>query len=87
MTDNLNITPETALKTLYTNLYPCLSKEHLPALDPNPLEETHFDFINNPAVNAARHKFLTSWKASVELETSYQTEIIKTTGTRVLLEN
>ena len=29
MTDNLNITPETALKTLYTNLYPNLSEEQL----------------------------------------------------------
>jgi DNA repair exonuclease SbcCD ATPase subunit len=83
MTDNLNITPETALKTLYTNLYPSVSKEHLPTLDPTPLEETHIDFINNPAVSAARHKFLTSWKASVKLETSYQAEIIKAAGTTV----
>ena len=83
MTDNLNITPETALKTLYTNLYPSLSEEHLPTLDPTPLEETHINFINNPAVSAAREKFLTSWKASVELETTYQAEIIKAAGTRV----
>ena len=75
MTDNLNLTSETALKTLYTNLYPSLSKEHLPTSDPTPLEETHIDFINNPAVNAARQKFLTSWKASVKLETSYQAEV------------
>ena len=47
MTDNLNITPETALKTLYTNLYPSLSEEHLPTLDPTPLEKTRIDFINN----------------------------------------
>ena len=77
MTDNLNITPETALKTLYTNLYPSLSEEHLPTLDPTPLEETHIDFINNPTVSAARNKFLTSWKASVEIETSYQAELNK----------
>ena len=77
MTDNLNITPETALKTLYTNLYPSLSEEHLPTLDPTPLEETHIDFINNPTVSAARNKFLTSWKASVEIETRYQAELNK----------
>ena len=83
MTDNLNITPETALKTLYTNLYPSLSEEYSPTRDPTPLEETHIDFINNPAISAARDKFLTSWKASVELETTYQAEIIKAAGTRV----
>jgi hypothetical protein len=77
MTDNLNLTPETALKTLYTSLYPSLSEEHLPTLNPTPLEETHIDFINNPAVSAARYKFLTCWKASFELETSYQAEINK----------
>jgi hypothetical protein len=89
MTDNLNITPETALKTLYTNLYPSLSEEHLPTLDSTPLEETHIDFINNPTVNAARNKFLTSWKASVEIETSYQTELNKnsaSTRSSTLLE-
>ena len=83
MTDNLNLTSETALKTLYTNLYPSLSEEHLPTSDPTPLEETHVDFINNPAVSSARHKFLTSWEASVELEISYQAEIIKAANTRV----
>ena len=87
MTDNLNLTSETALKTLYTNLYPSLSEEHLPTSDPTPLEETHVDFINNPAVSAARHKFLTSWKASVELETSYQAEVKKAQTTRLLLTN
>jgi hypothetical protein len=82
MTDNLNLTSETALKTLYTNLYPSLSEEHLPTPDPTSLEETYIDFVNDPAVSEARHKFLTSWKASVELETSYQTEISKDSGTR-----
>nr|CAH0104286.1 unnamed protein product [Daphnia galeata] len=53
---------ETALKTLYTNLYPSLSEEHLPTPDPTPLEETHITFINNPALSAARYKFRTSWK-------------------------
>jgi hypothetical protein len=80
MTDNLNLTSETALKTLYTNLYPSLSEEHLP--NPTSLEETYIDFVNDPAVSEARHKFLTSWKASVELETSYQAEISKDSGTR-----
>jgi hypothetical protein len=85
MTDNLNLTSETALKTLYTNLYPSLWEEHLPTTDPTPLEETHIDFINNPAISAARYKFLASWKASVELETSYQAEVKKaqTTNTRL----
>jgi hypothetical protein len=83
MTDNLNLTSETALKTLYTNLYPSLSEEHLPSSDPTPLEETHIDFLNDPAVNEARYKFLTSWKASVELETSYQAEISKDSNTRL----
>jgi hypothetical protein len=82
MTDNLNLTSETALKTLYTNLYPSLSEEHLPTLDPTPLEETHIDFVKDPAVSEARYKFLTSWKASVELETSYQAEISKDSNTR-----
>ena len=35
------------------------------------------------AVSAARYKFLTSWKASVELETSYQAEISKAANTRL----
>ena len=82
MTDNLNLTSEIALKTLYTNLYPSLSEEHLPTSDPTPLEETHTNFVNDPAVSEARHKFLTSWKESVELETSYQAEISKDSGTR-----
>jgi hypothetical protein len=83
MTDNLNLTSETAVKTLYTNLYPSLSEEHLPTSDPTPFEETHIDFVNDPAVtSAARYKFLTSWKASVELETSYQAEISKDSNTR-----
>ena len=87
MTDNLNLTSETALKTLYTNLYPSLSEENLPTSDPTPLEETHIDFINNPAVSAARHKFLTSWKASIELETSYQAEVKKARTTRPVVTN
>ena len=82
MTDNLNLTSETALKTLYTNLYPSLSEEHLPTSDPTSPEETYIDFVNDPAVSEARHKFLTSLKASVELETSYQAEISKDSGTR-----
>jgi hypothetical protein len=82
MTDNLNLTSETALKTLYTNLYPSLSEEHLPTSDPTSPEETYIDFVNDPVVSEARHKFLTSWKASVELETSYQAEISKDSGTR-----
>ena len=85
MTDNLNLTSETALKTLYTNLYPSLSEEHLPTSDPTPLEETHIDLINNPAVSAARQKFLASWKASVELETIYQAEVKKGQPTRLIL--
>ena len=87
MTDNLNLTSQTALKTLYTNLYPSLSEEHLPTSDPTPLEETHIDFINNPAINAAKQKFLTSWKASVKLETSYQAEVKKAQTTRLILTN
>ncbi len=87
MTDNLNLTSETAIKTLYTNLYPSLSEEHLPTSDPTPLEETHIDFINNPTVSAARHKFLTSWKASVKLETSYQAEVKKAQTTRLIVTN
>ena len=82
MTDNLNSTSETALKTLYTNLYPSLSEEHLPTLDPTSREETHIDFVNDCAVSEARHKFLTSWKASVELVTSYQAEISRSSNTR-----
>jgi hypothetical protein len=85
MTDNLNLTSETALKTIYTNLYPSLSEEHLPTSDPTPLEETHIDFINNPTVSAARQKFLASWKASVELETIYQAEVKKAQPTRLIL--
>jgi len=82
MTDNLILTSETALKTLYTNLYPSLSEEHLPTSDPTSPEETYIDFVNDPVVSEARHKFLTSWKESVELETSYQAEISKDSGTR-----
>ena len=82
MTDNLNLTSETALKTLYTNLYPSLSEEHLPTSDPTSPEVTYIDFVNDPVVSEARHKFLTCWKASVELETSYQAEINRDSNTR-----
>ena len=69
MTDNLHLISETALKTLYTNLYQSLLEEHLPTSEPTPFEETHINFVNYPAVSAARHKLLTSWKASIELPT------------------
>jgi hypothetical protein len=41
MTDNLVLTPETALQTLYVSLYPNLSDEDLPIPDPIVVEETY----------------------------------------------
>ena len=78
MTDTSNLTPEIALQTLYISLYPNLSDEDLPTLDPINTEDTHKDLIGNPAVSAARGAFLASWKTSVELETRYQIENSKT---------
>jgi hypothetical protein len=74
MSENLNLAPENALQTLYISLYPNLSDEDLPALDPISTEETYIDLIGNPAVSVARGAFLASWKTSVELETRYQIE-------------
>ena len=73
MTDTINLTPETALQTLYISLYPNLS-EDLPPLEPIDTEHTYIDLIGNPAVSAARGAFLASWKTSVEVETRYQIE-------------
>ena len=73
MTDTINLTPETALQTLYVSLYPNLS-EDLPPLEPIDTEHTYIDLIGNPAVSAARGAFLASWKTSVEVETRYQIE-------------
>ena len=60
MTDTTNLTPETALQTLYPNL----SDEDLAALDPISTEETYIDLIGNPAVSVSRGAFLASWKPS-----------------------
>jgi hypothetical protein len=73
MTDTTNLTPETALQTLYISLYPNLS-EDLPTLDPINTEDTYTDLIGNPAVRAARGAFLVSWNTSVEVKTRYQIE-------------
>ena len=73
MTDTINLTPETALQTLYISLYPNLS-EDLPTLDPINTEDTYIDLIGNPAANAARGAFLASWKTSVEVENRFQIE-------------
>ena len=74
MTDTINLTPETALQTLYVSLYPKLSEEDLPIADPTATEEVYIDLIGNPAVSKARSEFLDSWKTSVDLETRYQAE-------------
>ena len=73
MTDTINLTPETALQTLYISLYPNLS-EDLPPLESIDTEDTFIDLIGNPAVSTARSAFLASWKTSVEVETRYQIE-------------
>ena len=84
MSNTVNLTPETALKTLYTSLYSSLSDENLPIPDPTTFEETYIDLIGNPALSVSRSTFLASWKASVELETCYQIKMnkIQTTNTR-----
>ena len=74
MTDTINLTPETALQTLYVSLYPKLSEEDLPTADPTATEEVQIDLISNPAVSKASSEFLDSWKTSVDLETRYQAE-------------
>ncbi|EFX75156.1 hypothetical protein DAPPUDRAFT_108214 [Daphnia pulex] len=75
MPDSLS-NPETSLNSFFTTLYPNLSDENLPS-SYSPLET--FDIqpstaISDPAVTA-RNNFLTKWKASVEIESSYLTEI------------
>jgi hypothetical protein len=72
MTDTSNLTPETALQTLYISLYLNLSDEDLPAIDPINTEDTYIDLIGNPAVSVARGAFLASRKTSVELKIRYQ---------------
>ena len=75
MTDTINLTPETALQTLYVSLYPKLSEEDLPIADPTATEEVYIDLIGNPAISKARSEFfLDNWKTSVDLETRYQAE-------------
>ena len=74
MTEKLDLTPETALQTLYVSLYPKLSEEDLPIADPTATEEVYIDLIGNPAISKARSEFLESWKTSVDLETRYQAE-------------
>jgi hypothetical protein len=88
MTDNLSITPETALKTLYTNLYPNLSEEHLSTPYPTSFEENQIELITNPTVSDAREVFLASWKTAVELEISYRAEVTQTqtTNTRLVVK-
>jgi hypothetical protein len=79
MTDTTNLTPETALQTLYISLYPNLSDEDIPTLDPISVEETYIDLTGNSAVSEARGAFLASWKTFLELVTRYQIENNKTT--------
>ena len=62
MTEKLDLTPETALQTLYISLYPKLSEEDLPIADLTATEEVYIDLIGNPAASKARSEFLDSWK-------------------------
>ncbi|EFX70927.1 hypothetical protein DAPPUDRAFT_112259, partial [Daphnia pulex] len=75
MPDSLS-NPETSLNSFFTTLYPNLSDENLPS-SYSPLETFEHSpstTISDPAVNTARNNFLTNWKASVEIESSYLTE-------------
>jgi|LakMenEpi03Aug12_release.lakeMendotaPanAssembly.Ray.scaffolds.fasta_scaffold4036678_1 hypothetical protein len=83
MTDTWDLTPETALQTLYISFHPNLS-EDLPTFEPINTEDTYIDLIGNPAVSAARGAFLDSWKTSVEVETRYQIEQSLSDNTSVL---
>jgi len=70
-------TPEISLNSFLTTLYPNLSDENLPSTY-QPLEPFEHSLtipISDPAVNTARNNFLTNWKESVEIESSYLTEI------------
>jgi hypothetical protein len=76
MPDSLS-NPETSLNSFLTTLYPNLSDENL-ASTYSPLEtfeHSPLTPISDPAVNTARNNFLSNWKASVEIESSYLTEI------------
>jgi hypothetical protein len=75
MPDSLS-NPETSLNSFFTSLYPNLSDENLPSTH-SPLETFEHSPstpISDPTVNTARDNFLTNWKASVEIESSYLTE-------------
>ena len=76
MPDSLS-TPETSLNTFFTTLYPDLSDENLPSTYPlsETTEHSYNTPISDPVTNTARNTFLTNWKASVEIESSYLTEI------------
>lgn len=73
MPDSLS-NPETSLNSFFTSLYPNLSDENPPSTY-SPSETSPSTPISDPAVNTARDHFLTNWKASVEIESSYLTEI------------
>jgi hypothetical protein len=62
--------------SFFTTLYPNLSDENLPSTYPplETFEHSPHTPISDPAVNTARNHFLTNWKASVEIESSYLTE-------------
>ena len=79
-------TTETTLNSFFTTLYPDLTDESPPS--PHPTLETfenlHTTPISDPEVNTARNNFLTNWKASVEIESTYLTETSKPHQTSVV---
>ena len=70
MTDTTNLTPETALQTVYISLYPNLSDEDLPTLDQTSAEETYIDLTGNPTVSEARGEILASLETHNQIENS-----------------
>ncbi len=73
MPDTLSTT-ETTLNSLFTTLYPNLSDDN-PSLET--FEKLHTTSISHPHVTTARNTFLTNWKASGEIESTYLTETSK----------
>ncbi len=77
MPDTLSTT-ETTLNSFFTTLYPNLSDENPPSTHPTleTFEKLHTN-ISDPDITTARDTFLTNWKASVEIESTYLTETSK----------
>jgi hypothetical protein len=78
MPDTLSTT-EATLNSFFTTLYLVPSDDNPPSTNPTLVATDHSQttLLPNPEIIAARYTFLTNWKASVEIESSYLGELSK----------